>query len=367
MKFFKFKLLLVLFSISGYAQIQIIDNETLKGISYVEVYSSNGDLIGLTDIDGFLEESILNQIKKSKVKMVSFNHLAFDELEISTKNLLNASKIKLIPTNFDIDEILIKGTSTKNKYIGIKGFFRSYQINNDGIKYYMDGEVIYYCPLNNKNKIENHILSHRSFVEKSKKKNISSLILMVGPPRPDLRLTLNALLKKHNTIFVDSTTFKITQKLVDKGKIRINNPDHYTSIEVELVSKSNPKEYKLLGNHSILEYHNGVAYYSVTDTSSLNNTNLLYHKEIRNLKFKRKKDKEFENIEAVHEFYVTKIEFLPNLKKQKKSEDFSFKRNSNYKGKYWEEFTTHKFFKQLPSVLEKAIESKLTELKNLDH
>lgn len=72
-------------------------------------------------------------------------------------------------------------------------------------------------------------------------------------------------------------------------------------------------------------------------------------------------------IEAVHEFYVTKIEFLPNLKKQKKSEDFSFKRNSNYKGKYWEEFTTHKFFKQLPSVLEKAIESKLTELKNLDH
>ena len=130
------------------------------------------------------------------------------------------------------------------------------------------------------------------------------------------------------------------------------------------MSKDRPKEYKGFGYHSIIEYHNGFAVYHTPLLDSMNNKNLLYHKEIKKLRFKHKKDRKYQVVEGIDEFFVLNIEIVMDVPKKVLSKRFTSKKYSNYRNEFWKD-VKHPLYKPLPKGINYALETALTELENI--
>lgn len=359
---------LVSFNVNS--QIRVIDFVSEKGIAFVEIYSSRGDLIGLTDINGYIDKLSLKIINQSNKEKIYFNHLTYSELVISKEKLLASKEIKLHQSSFSLSDVVIKAHKNKNNFIKLHGFYRSYQMNNNELKYYTDGIITYYLPLGAKNKIRNKLLSNRSFINKKlkEKKRINTVsIIMAGIPRPDKRLT-TLFIENENYIFhpKDETSYIIKNNEKQVGVIQSKHNKKLTSLKIAYLFKDNPVEKKMLRYHSIREMHNGFAYFKTKDLDSLSLEKLLYHKEIRRLKFKHKKENDFQQIESLHEFFVTKIELVEKIDDNNLSKWFGFNKTSHYKTEYWKEFHKHQFYNPLPKSIEKQLGTLLTEVKNND-
>ena len=352
-----------------FSQIPIVDAHTHEGIPFVEVYNSIGDIIGVTDIEGFIGTELLEIIKDNDT--VSLNHLSYKESILVVNDINNLREIKLTPEANLLQEVTLTGKKRKIKtVVKLKGYYINYQTNDSEIKYFTDGVIEYYIPLNDKNKIWNSRIQERSFVnkeleKKEKKISITVVINTAGPPRPDKRFTKPFLEEEYYTFaFENESTELIFLNEIKKGIVRKNPEKKTTSLQVQWVSKDQPKEYKGFGYNSIIENNLGFAVYNTLSLDSLNNKNLIYLKEIRELRFKHKKDKEFQHIEGIHEFFVTEIEILSEFKKSLHSKWFGFNGKSDYVTEYWKDFSKHSFYKPLPSGVEWALKNKLTELEN---
>jgi hypothetical protein len=353
-----------------FSQIPIIDAQSHEKIPFVEIYNSKGDIIGVTDVEGLIGKELLGVIKENNT--VSFNHLSYKENILAVKDIINMQEIKLMPETNLLQEVTLIGKKRKIKtYIKLKGYYRNYQTNDSVVKYYTDGVIEYYIPLDDKNKIWNRRIQERSFINKEledkEKERFKTVVLnTAGPPHPDKRLTKPFLENEGYTFMLENgNTTSILSNGIKKGIVSKNPENKATSLQIQLISKDNPKEYKGFGYNSIIENNLGFAVYNTLSSDSLNNRNTIYHREIRQLRFKHKKDNEFQYIESIDEFFVTEIEILSKFKKSLYSKWFGFNRNSDYVTEYWEEFKKHPFYKPLPSGVEWALHNKLTKLDNI--
>lgn len=364
-------IILTLFVSSNlFSQISVTDAQSQERIPFVEIYNSVGNIIGITDVEGVIGKKLFQHIKENDT--VSFNHLSYKESILAVRDLINLQEIKLMPETNLLQEVKLVGKKRKIKtYYRVKGYYRNYQTNDNQIKYFTDGVIEYFIPLGYKNKIWNRRIQERSFVnkeleDKEKKRFKTVVMTIVGPPRPDKRFTKSFLENEGYTFVLENgNTKSVVSNGIKKGIVRATPESEMTSLQVQLISKDNPKEYKGFGYNSIIENNLGFAVYNTLSPDSLNNRNLVYHKEIRKLRFKHKKDKEYQYIEGVHEFFVMDIEILSEFKKNLFSKWFGFNRNSDYITQYWEEFKKHPFYKPLPSGVQWALQNELTELKNI--
>ena len=364
--------ILILFIIGicrTYSQIPIVDAETNESIPFVEIYTLNGDIIGITNIGGLLDRELLSLIKEKD--SISFNHLSYKENLLAVEDVLNFREIRLTPEKNLLQEVTLIGKRKKIKtFLKLKGYYRNYQTNDNEVKYFTDGIVEYYIPLNNKNKIWNRRIQERSFVnkklEKEEKKRLKMVVInTAGPPHPDKRFTKSFLEKEHYTFAHENKeTQSISLNGIKKGVVHMSPEKKTTSLQIQLISKDQPKEYKGFGYNSIIVNNLGFAVYNTLSLDSLINKKLVYHKEIRKLRFKHKKDKEYQYIEGYHEFFITEAEILSEFKKSFYSKWFGFNRNSDYVTEYWKDFEQHPFYKPLPTGVEWALKNKLTELEN---
>ncbi|MCG8184436.1 hypothetical protein [Tenacibaculum piscium] len=370
----KTHLIALLFFISSLlqAQIKIIDATSKKGISFVEIYTSKGDLIGLTNIDGKINKKSIQLIKQSTTRYIYFNHLTYQELKISKEKLLTIKEIKLKGNTFILNEVVLEPNKRKrkrkNKYIKIDGFYRSYQINNDILKYYTDGVATYYLPIGKNNTIKNKIIHSRSFINEklinNEKKRVNTVsMVMAGIPRPDKELTISNLRNKKYNI-ANNREFITDLDNLKVGTIQTNQHKKLTSLKIAFIHEDKPIKKKMFNYISIRKRHNGFAYFKTLHRDSLHLNNLLYHKEIRNINFKHKKDDNFEDIKVLHEFFVTKIELIEKVKSKKTSKWFGFYKKGNYSKQYWKEFQNHQFYNPLPTSIEKQLGKELIEVPN---
>jgi len=101
--------------------------------------------------------------------------------------------------------------------------------------------------------------------------------------------------------------------------------------------------------------------YSSTDITNLVKDDLLNRKEYRKIFFKHKKDKNFVEIDVLHEFYVFDKQYLykSDLKGVDLSPNFGLKESSNYTDEYWNELQKHnipKLPEQIENLLGKILE-----------
>ena len=163
---YKFSIILILLSLSSiYSQHKIKETFSEKFVPFVEIYSEKGDLIGVSDINGVFSSELENKIDNSKATNLTFVNSSYITSELSIEQFKNSPIISLNRIAIELDEVVIMKPKTY-KYLKLKGYFRSLQINEDRPHYFIDGIAEIFISLKS-GKIKMKIISNRSFENKS--------------------------------------------------------------------------------------------------------------------------------------------------------------------------------------------------------
>lgn len=360
----KYYLILVLLSFPVLSQKTVIDSLSKKTISFTEMYSEKGQILGITDYNGEISQEQLTKINKSNVKQINFRHNNYQNKNISLKELFSSNNISLIPFQMDkinkLDEVIVL-SSNKKKYIKLTAYFRNIQFNNNQPQYYMDGIVEYYISTKN-GKAKINVLQNRSLKDADLKQiDEKGLIRLnfniAGVPSFGNFIDYQKLEKEY-TINGLNDFSTVNKDNLEIGKIRTE--DENTFLDMEIYSKKNPKVMSLLGTESILENYTVNAIYQKNE--NINKLeDLLYFKEYREYNIKQKKNIEYTHINCINEVYIMDKEFT-DVEAKSDNNFYSFINKSNYEDSFWEK-ANNKYITPIPETVKLFIEKKLNELK----
>lgn len=347
---------LVLICNYSIAQVHIVDNVDNAPIPFVHVISDRGTIIGTSDINGILDFQHNLSFKNENNRSVSFHHISFQNKEVDINELLNADTVWLTPKNVLIPEIIISNKS-EPVYLVLKGYFRSYQIENGLPKYYTDGIVEYYIA---KNQLKNRVIQHRSFRNKTlveaEKKRINTVgITAACTPYINAKTQIDELGGDYS--FETFSNKKVIRKEnVNVGFLNWDKQLGLMQLNIDLIAPEKEKTRSLFHYTSKITSINITENYSSTDFSNILKEDLVNRKEYRKIYFKHKKDKNFIEIDALHEFYVFGKKYLykSELKGLDNSSNFSLKESCNYTTDYWNELEKYGIEK-LPPDIEKLL------------
>lgn len=352
-----FIIVLLSFSFS-YSQKLICELGKDVTVPFVEIYSDNGDLIDITNKNGVISEKLEGKIDSSNTQFITFNHPFFESKEVSIRDYFKSKVFFLKRTAIELDEVLI--TKKKNiKYLKLKGYFRSVQMNENKPHYFNDGIVSYYVSLKT-GKIKSKVLYNRSFEDKNLKQ-LSGLynFSVVGVPLFNDLLIQKNILNKY-TLNKESDKFKsIIFDNKTKGYLNTNNDN--IELQLSINSKEDSKKMKLLGMESELDLYNISAIYDSSDKIDFDLNNLIFFKEIRGYNLRKNKQQNFSRIDATHEFFLLEKEYLENIDDNNFDNNYSFIYPSRYDYSFWLKID-NKLFQPYPTSLSKAIQQ-MTEIK----
>jgi hypothetical protein len=359
-------LFIFLFLKACIAHAQVVKDSLSNNIvSFVEIYSDKGDLIGLTNNNGTITNELINIINSSNTRKVTFVHHSFKDKVIEIEFLKKEPVVFLSPfkNKNKLEEIVVSGIKKQHKYLKLEGYFRSIQINENKPQYFIDGMVAYYINIKT-GKVKAKILANRSLENKAVKQlSTSFLFIVAGVPKPDNLLKINTISKLYNVKEIDNTHIEIGNKEPEKGIGSIQKKDAFFEIQLAVISNQNPRVMKAFGMESILSNYNINAFYQTNSYSTIGLNNVVSFKEIRNYSIKKKQKDNYTKIEAVHEFFVTKKEYVNSINTNKMDTFYSFKTPSSYMENYWEA-VDNAIFQSMPISLTSYLKENMVEIKN---
>jgi hypothetical protein len=347
-----------------YSQHSIKDAVSQESVSFVEIYSDTGNLIGSTDVDGLLSKDLENKILLANAKTLTFVNSFYESSVVSIDDFNNNTVFKMNPIVNALKEVVVCNKKDKNQYLVLKTYVRSLQINNDRVHYFMDGIVEYYISLKTR-KVKLKFLSNRSFENKSirqlKEKGFKVYFQIVGAPMLSELLDYN---KLNDSYGLQKTAVDLKIKSKEdtslKGSLYLN--PNGTSMALGIITDDKPKVMKGLGVENILNNYTINSLFSNKEFENIGFDSLLYFKETRNYGIKTKKDKVTQKVDATHEVFVLGYRFSEEIGAKGLDNNYSLIQSSTYQDNYWEH-VDNALFQPLPIVLQKFIQENLTEIK----
>jgi hypothetical protein len=332
-----------------------------KCVPFVEIYSEKGDLIGLSDSNGTISSALENKIHDSKATYLTFVSSSYVTTELSIADFNNTQIIALNKIAIELDEVVINKPKTY-RYLKIKGYFRSLQINEDRPHYFIDGIAEIYVSLKS-GKMKMRILSNRSFENKSVKQLSNRFFFMVaGVPMFNEFTSF----KKLNNAYTLKTENNFKTTILDKEtnleKGTLSTLDNKSTLQLEIISASKPKIMKALGMETNYTNYTINSIYENNEVSAINLDNIIYFKEIRSYDVKRKQKDAFQKVEATHEFYVLDKAYVDAIETKQFDYFYTFKTPSNFEEAYWEQ-VNNPYFQPLPKSIQHYIEENLIQIK----
>lgn len=326
------------------------DQVSNEKISFVEIYSNNGDLIGVTDENGFVGENLKDKIIISKTKTITISRQFFENKELEINEFLKTKIIFLKRNIIELQEVIV--AKPKNaKYLKLKGYYRSVQINENKPHYFNDGIVNFFVSLKT-GRIKAKVLCNRAFEDKSIKQLSKSYnFSIVGVPLFSDLISKENLLKKYNLID-DKGKITVIDKIKNQIKGYITKTNDNAELQLSIYSIEEPKIMKLLGMESKLETYNISAVYANNDNFGLKN--ILFFKEIRSYSLRKNKKDSFTQIDATHEFYLLEKEYVDKIDENNFDNNYSFIAPSKYDTFFWKEID-NELYKPYPESLNNAI------------
>lgn len=347
---------LVLICNYSIAQIHIVDSVDKTSIPFVHVISDSGTIIGTSDIDGVIDFQDNLSLKKENKTSVSLHHISYQNRKVEINSLIDADTVVLTPKNVLIPEIIISNKS-EPVYLVLKGFFRSYQVENGLPKYYTDGIVEYYI---SKNQLKNRVIQHRSYRNKTmveaEKKRINTVgITAACTPFINVKTQMDELNGDYTIETINNKKI-IKKENVNVGFLNCDKQSGLIQLNIDLIAPEKEKTRSLFHYISKIASINITENYFSTDVANIRKEHLVNRKEYRKIYFKHKKDKDFIEIDALHEFYVFEKKYLykSELQGVDNSNNFSLKESCNYTTDYWNELDKYGIEK-LPLDLEKLL------------
>jgi hypothetical protein len=354
---FKFSLLLLLIFSSIYSQHKIKETFSENFVPFVEIYSEKGDLIGITDIKGSISSDLENKIRTSKVINLTFVNSLYITTSLSIEEYINTQIISLNRVSIELSEVVIAKPKTY-KYLKLKGYFRSLQINEDRPHYFIDGIVEIYISLKSK-KMKMKITANRSYENKSISQLSKNFFFIVaGVPIFNEFSNFENLNDEYTLKKVSNSQTNILDKEtgLQKGTIALAN--NKSTLQLEIISQLKPKVMKAFGMETNYNIYTISSIYENNEIQKINSENIIYYKEIRSYDIKRKKKDKFQKVEATQEFYVLEREYVNDLRIKQSDNFYSFKRPSKFNERYWEK-VDNQYFQPLPKSIEKYVEENL--------
>lgn len=355
---------MILLSFSSiYSQHKIKETFSEKFVPFVEIYSEKGDLIGVSNINGVISSELENKIYNSNATNLTFVNSSYITSELSIEKFKNSPIISLNRISIELDEVVIMKPKTY-KYLKLKGYFRSLQINEDRPHYFIDGIVEMYISLKS-DKIKMRIISNRSFENKSINQLSPTYFFMVaGVPVFNEFASFKNLNNEYNLKIVNNLKTTILDKETNLEKGTISTLDNNSNLQLEIISTLKPKIMKAFGMETDYNNYTINSIYENSENQKINLENIIYFKEIRSYDIKRKQKDKFQKVESTHEFYLLEKEYVNELESKQFDDFYTFKRPSKFEEKYWDK-VDNKYFQPLPKSIEKYIEENLKLIKKI--
>ena len=342
-KFLKAAVLILTMScLQAEAQVRIVDAQTKKAIPFVHIISKQGVFIGLSDANGVFNYKNKNtKIKIQDKDTVVLSHISYKNKNMRFQDFINSNSVKMTENVFIINNVEI--TARKPPFLVLKGYFRSYQLDDHVPQVYMDGIVEYY--ISKSRRLKAKILECRTYRNRIiydelllNNESIAGVMFFAlgdqtGPPY----IEKNTLLKKfpenyqidtsnNEIVKIDSTT----TLLYKSKKITVNKI--YTTPETTY-SRS------LLG--CTVQFVNDLVteVYAANHSNWNRKSNLLKLFEHRKQFVSHKKSKHPPvQIESAHEFHVYEHQYISKDEYKKKgAHSFFGSSKTIYKTDYWKE------------------------------
>jgi hypothetical protein len=307
-------------SLSSSAQVKltILDSLSRDIVPYAHIINENGDVIGVTNQFGEIAFSSSDVIGiKGQVQHVSYASKSFHVV---------GKQIEILLEPIALEEIVVssKGKMEKKEiqeqFIVLSGYFRSYQLEDGVPKYFSDGFVRYYFPTeSHKEKlVPVEVLEHRTFqnlklLDADAMRTFNLKQDSFGPPFLYEISTINKMSKDYKLVKEkDELTTWIVDDMDSIGKVSLNPDSKVTSLDVDInysdrLKVRNAFGYQMIFERKILsELYNS----SSSKMMEMNFDHLNRVSQYRKLRFKHKSEKEYREIEWVHEFYTTEVNYV---------------------------------------------------------
>ncbi len=328
-----------------FSQVQIVDSQNNSPVPFVHLISGDGKLLGTSNINGVLDSTVCKMFIADSNSVITFHHVSYNNLQIESKLLSQKDSIFLNVRDVLLPEVNVTRKGNEPQYVAIKGYYRSYQLDNNIPKYFTDGIVVYYISLK-KNILKNRVLEHRSFrneelINSEKKRKVSITIAAAGIPYIESKTIIDNLDHSYSTVKELGENYAIFKEEDKVGMVEFDSLKKIFKVSIDLIAPEKEKVKKLFNYTSTMLKTEITEDYSSASFSSISKGDLLSRKEYRKMLFKHDKEKESDEIDVIHEFYVLEKEFLfkSDLKNVEISDHFGLLQSTKYSDEYWENVT----------------------------
>jgi hypothetical protein len=326
MKYIYIAILSILLNNQVIAQIKVLDSKTKEMIPFAHIIASNGNLLGTSNGNGLFNKlDLLDESLASNDTLV-IQHVAYENLKISTQDFLLRQELLMTPRNYSIKEVVI--SNKQPEYLVLKGYFRCYGFDDSSALYFTDGIAEFYFRMGSKNRrweffklIEARTYRNESRIKRYYKTRFLE-ITQNGLPAINSHSSLASL---GSTSTRDSLGVKIHAS--PEGLAKVKSTNNRTSMYIEFA----PFHSKLLGMEEKSLARNISEVYQSPSLEGSNVANLITKKDFVSILFKRKKWKNYIAKLIVEEFYTLDSQHLTKKQvKELKLNRFSELQKSSY-------------------------------------
>lgn len=342
-----FSLLLFCFLfLQAQAQIRIIDQSDEQPVAFAHLLTDDGKLAATSDMNGIVDTTHLSQTLLAGNKHISIQQIAYETLELSSAELRNSKVLKMQRRIISLPEVTVRRASKEAMFLVLKGYFRSYHLEDGTPKYYTDGIGEYYIAEDGKS-VKFKLLEYRTFrneeqIAKAKKRSVMVVIGLASTPYFKSGKMLADRLGKTFVLTPNSTGATIQKKNTTVGFVRINPMSKSIQTNVDMLSPDKEKRYALFNYICRVIASNQSEIYGTTDLNQLNYDNLESFTQSRRVFLKHKKDPVEVDNTGINEFYLFESRMLPkSALKGIKFSGIGLKHSHSYTRNYWEELSRY--------------------------
>jgi len=324
-----------LFSSSVYSQIKIVDSISGQPLPSATIFLKGGKYVTTSNINGIIDNSIFDNLVNEN-DTITIQHIGYSSKNISLAELKKSTQIKLNSAENKLSDVVVI-SDKKYDYLVLKGYFRTFQAYDSLPKYFADGIVEYYIPVNG-GSIKLRVIAYRVFGNKPlvEKLNQKTVVRYVNPARTPLlgRNTIQQGLSNDYTLHKTNTGFDIIKSDSTVGTIRFDSKNHIAKMYLDNVAPNKEIEREFLGfviktkKYELLENYqfNDSAHIGIKDllNSSLRYNSIYFHKG-------KKKD-DVHEAELIIDFYVMSNKYITknDYKKVKKEMQSIYLKDSHH-------------------------------------
>lgn len=328
------------------AQIRITDQTDNQPVAFAHLLTDDGKLAATSDMNGVVDTTLLGKSLLTGNNHISIQQIAYETLIVSSAELRNAQILSMKRRIISLPEVIIDRKSKEVQYQVLKGFFRSYHLENGTPKFYSDGIGEYYISTDGKD-IKFKMREFRTFrnnsqIVKVKKRTFVVAIGMICVPQLNKGKNMTEQLGKNYSFITTPSGADIISGKVKAGFVRINSATGSTQTNIDRLIPEKEKRLSLFNYTIRIVERNQSEVFRTTDLNQLTYDNLESLTNTGRVYFKHKKDPVDVENTGLTEFYVYETRIVPKSSlKGIKFNGLGLRHTHSYTHEYWKELSIH--------------------------